>query len=169
MLGEKLRPSGEDGSLPWELLAQCDAVYFTGGDVAALRAARRAQGARRRRRASCRRSGRPVCRSTFSSGAGRTRASASSRASSIPRRASSSRPPARSAAGSVPAARSGPRRSPGPVADAYGCGDCFAAGVTFGLGRSLPVDEAVAIGARCGATVLTSKGPYERQFTGDEL
>jgi ribokinase len=58
---------------------------------------------------------------------------------------------------------------PGPVADAYGCGDCFAAGVTYGLGRSLPVDEAVAIGARCGATVLASKGPYERQLTGAEL
>src|SRR5438067_1292046 len=58
---------------------------------------------------------------------------------------------------------------PGPVADAYGCGDCFAAGVTYGVGRALPVDEAVAIGARCGATVLTSKGPYERQLTGGEL
>ena len=29
-------------SLPWEELGRCDAVYFTGGDVAALRAARRA-------------------------------------------------------------------------------------------------------------------------------
>src|SRR5581483_4978228 len=43
VLGPKLRPSGEDGSLPWERLARCDAVYFTGGDVAAVRAARRAR------------------------------------------------------------------------------------------------------------------------------
>ncbi|HKS78962.1 MAG TPA: PfkB family carbohydrate kinase, partial [Gaiellaceae bacterium] len=40
VLGEKLRASGEDGSLPWEDLARCDAVYFVSGDVAALRAAR---------------------------------------------------------------------------------------------------------------------------------
>ena len=43
VLGDKLRPSGEDGSLPWEELRRCDAVYFIGGDVAALRAARRAR------------------------------------------------------------------------------------------------------------------------------
>src|SRR4051812_15613810 len=43
VIGEKLRPSGEDASLPWEELARCDAVYFTGGDAAALRAARRAK------------------------------------------------------------------------------------------------------------------------------
>ncbi|HXH97804.1 MAG TPA: PfkB family carbohydrate kinase, partial [Gaiellaceae bacterium] len=42
VLGRKLLPSGEDGSLPWEELRRCDAVYFVSGDVAALRAARRA-------------------------------------------------------------------------------------------------------------------------------
>src|SRR5436190_3762590 len=35
VLGRKLLPSGEDGSLPWEQLARCDAVYFVSGDVAA--------------------------------------------------------------------------------------------------------------------------------------
>src|SRR5438876_3012108 len=40
VLGDKLLPSGENGSLPWEELRRCDAVYFTGGDLAALRAAR---------------------------------------------------------------------------------------------------------------------------------
>src|SRR5690242_19257600 len=40
VLGNKLLPSGEDGSLPWEELHRCDAVYFVSGDVAALRAAR---------------------------------------------------------------------------------------------------------------------------------
>ena len=36
VLGDKLLPSGEDGSLPWEELRRCDAVYFVSGDVAAL-------------------------------------------------------------------------------------------------------------------------------------
>ena len=43
MLGPKLLPSGDDGTLPWEELGRCDAVYFVSGDVAALRAARRAR------------------------------------------------------------------------------------------------------------------------------
>src|SRR5204862_6121520 len=42
VLGDKLRPSGRDGRLPWEELAQMDAVYFVSGDDASLRAARRA-------------------------------------------------------------------------------------------------------------------------------
>ena len=53
---------------------------------------------------------------------------------------------------------------PGPVADAYGCGDSFAAGTTFALGRGDAIEDALALGARCGATVLTSNGPYERQL-----
>jgi ribokinase len=58
---------------------------------------------------------------------------------------------------------------PGSVADAYGCGDCFAAGLTFGLALGKPVDEAVAVGARCGAAVLTGRGAYGRQLTADDL
>src|SRR5438105_13625857 len=44
VLGRKLLPSAEDASLPWEQLARCDGVYFVSGDVAAVRAARRARG-----------------------------------------------------------------------------------------------------------------------------
>src|SRR5712691_1282008 len=41
VLGRKLIPSGEDGSLPWEELVRCEGVYFVSGDLAAVRAARR--------------------------------------------------------------------------------------------------------------------------------
>jgi len=41
VLGRKLVPSGTDGALPWEELADCDGVFFVSGDLAALRAARR--------------------------------------------------------------------------------------------------------------------------------
>ena len=47
VLGPKLRPSGEDPSLPWEQLSRCDAVYFTGGDIAAVRARATREGLRR--------------------------------------------------------------------------------------------------------------------------
>jgi ribokinase len=54
---------------------------------------------------------------------------------------------------------------PGDVADAYGCGDSFAAGTTFGLAAARSAEEALALGARCGAMVMTSNGPYERQLS----
>ena len=43
VLGNKLLPSGEDGSLPWEELRRCAAVYFVSGDEDALRHARLAR------------------------------------------------------------------------------------------------------------------------------
>ena len=54
---------------------------------------------------------------------------------------------------------------PGPIEDAYGCGDCFAAGLTYALAEGKPVDEAIALGARCGAYVLCGRGPYRGQLT----
>jgi ribokinase len=47
---------------------------------------------------------------------------------------------------------------PGPARDSYGCGDSFAAGFTFGLAGGGSVADAVAIGARCGAEMLTRVG-----------
>ncbi len=48
--------------------------------------------------------------------------------------------------------------APGPVIDSYGCGDSFAAGLTVGLARGLPLDDAVAMGARAGAACATWRG-----------
>jgi ribokinase len=53
---------------------------------------------------------------------------------------------------------------PGPIQDAYGCGDCFAAGLTYALAEGATMDDAVALGARCGAAVLTGPGAYEGQL-----
>ncbi|MFY9581041.1 MAG: PfkB family carbohydrate kinase, partial [Gaiellaceae bacterium] len=64
----------------------------------------------------------------------------------------------------------GPFRSasvPGPVVDSYGCGDAFAAGLTFALTRGDAPDQAIAFAARCGASVLTGRGPYTAQLSGD--
>jgi ribokinase len=164
VLGEKLRPSGEDGSLPWEELARCDAVYFTGGDVAALRAARRAHVlvATSRELPTLRRAGVQV---DVLVGSGEDTAERFE--------AGGLDPEPRivvTTAGALGGwiRPGGPFRAaplPGPVADAYGCGDCFAAGLTYGLACGDPVDEAVALAARCGATVLTGRGAYEQQLT----
>jgi ribokinase len=44
------------------------------------------------------------------------------------------------------------------MCDSYGAGDSFAAGFTFGLASGRPVDEAVRLGAECGAQALTHQG-----------
>src|SRR5215203_2187717 len=43
VIGEKPRPHGGDGTLPWEELDRVDGVYFTAGDAEAVRQARRAR------------------------------------------------------------------------------------------------------------------------------
>jgi ribokinase len=53
---------------------------------------------------------------------------------------------------------------PGPVGDAYGAGDSFAAGLTYGLGAGMGIDEAVGIAARCGAHCMTGRGAYDGQL-----
>ena len=44
--------------------------------------------------------------------------------------------------------------------DSYGCGDCFAGAVTTALSAKLDLDEAIKIGAYCGAECSTHFGPY---------
>jgi ribokinase len=55
------------------------------------------------------------------------------------------------------------------VEDTYGAGDCFAAGLTFALARGDPIEDAVQIAARCGAAVMTGRGPYQGQLSETEL
>lgn len=168
VIGEKQGASGEDGSLPWEELARCDAVYFTGGDVASLEAARRAKAlvATSRELPTLRRAAVEV---DVLVGSGEDAGERFEPGELDP-------PPhivVTTAGGLGGWIRpGGPFRAaplPGPVADAYGCGDCFAAGLTYGLAANQPVDEAVALGARCGAEVLTGHGAYERQLTAEDL
>jgi ribokinase len=165
VLGRKLLPSGEDGSLPWEELSRCDAVYFVSGDVAALRAARRAPVlvASARELPTLRRGGVEI---DVLVGSGEDDGERYEPGTLDP-------PPkiVVTTAGELGGwvRPGGPFRAvapPGPIVDAYGCGDCFAAGLTFALGEGRPVDEAVALGARCGAAVLTGRGAYAGQLTG---
>lgn len=167
VLGPKLRPSGEDGSLPWEQLARCDAVYFTGGDVAAVRAARRAKVfvATSRELVTLHRAGEPLD-ALIGSGEDVGERLDSVELEPAPKVTISTAGPL---GGWI--RPGGPFRAapiPGQIEDAYGCGDCFAAGFTYGLGAGWPVEQAVALAARCGATVLTGRGAYGRQLTSPE-
>jgi ribokinase len=164
VLGRKLVPSGNDATLPWEQLSRCDGVYFVSGDVAALRAARRSRVlvATARELATLRR------------GAEELDVLVGSAEDAAERFEPGELEPAPKVVVTTSGALGGwlrpggPFRAapiPGPIEDAYGCGDCFAAGLTYGLADRRSLEDAVALGSRCGAAVLTGRGAYAGQLT----
>jgi ribokinase len=163
VLGPRLVPHGAD-PLPWDELANCDAVYITGGDVEALRHARRA---------------RVVV--------------ATSRIVPLLRDAgiqldalvgSDNDPAERYAPGDLPLAPHLVVRTQGAhggtyyghdgvehryttvpakvTGDTYGAGDTFAAALTYALGEGRAPADAIAFAAARAAEVVTFEGPYPR-------
>ncbi|HEY2141839.1 MAG TPA: PfkB family carbohydrate kinase [Solirubrobacteraceae bacterium] len=167
--GDRLEPVGAD-ELPWGELEGMDAVYFTAGDLAALRAARTA----RTLVAS------PRARQALGHGV-RLDALVLSEDDAIERRAAERAVDetdllarTRGKHGGTFSTLTGAgsweaTKTPGDVADAYGCGDSFAAGLTYALGTGREPRDALELAARCGAMCLTGRGPYERQLTGREV
>ncbi len=164
--GARLEAKAEDSEIPWEKLAGMDAVYFTAGDLGALRAARAAKVLTSSPRAlHALGHGVPLDALVWSSEdaieqseAARARADARLAVATEGARGGSYRSEGES--GTWPAAE-----IPGAPVDSYGCGDSFAAGLTYGLGSGLSTAEALQLAARCGATCLTGHGPYERQLS----
>lgn len=170
-LGERIVPEGDD-ELPWEELASCDAAYFTGGDVPALRHARRA----RRLVAT------PRAYDTLA--ASDVDLDALVRSANDPgeQQAEEGLDPAPdivvATAGKEGGEWIGEDRTtgkwkaaelPGPRGDSYGAGDSFAAAFTFGLGADLPLDEALQLAARAGAHKLAGRAAYDGQLTAADL
>jgi ribokinase len=166
--GARLEPYGAETELPWGELAEMDAVYFTAGDLDALRAARAARVL----------VANPRARDALGHGV-RIDALVLSESDVIERRAAERVAEEaellvfteggyggfyRTRAGESGRFPAAP--PPGEPVDSYGCGDSFAAGLTYGLGVGMALSDALELAARCGAVCLTGHGPYERQLTG---
>jgi ribokinase len=168
VLGDKLLPSGGDSRLPWHELAGADAVFFVSGDAEALHAARRARilVATARELATLRSA---AVELDVLVGSGEDEGEVY--------RPGDLDPPPKivvTTSGALggwvqPGGPYRPAAIPAPVVDTYGAGDSFAAGLTFALGRGDSIDDAVALGARCGAAVLTGRGPYPGQLAAGDL
>jgi ribokinase len=169
--GARLEPTGEDGELAWSELEEMDAVYFTAGDLGALRAARAARVLVASPRAlDALGHGISLDALVLSEDDASERheaARASGEAALIVS--------TEGARGGVYRERGGgegswtPASPPGDAVDSYGCGDSFAAGLTYALGAGLARADALDLAARCGAACLTGRGPYERQLSRSEL
>lgn len=159
ILGERMNPHAAD-PLPWDELASIDAVYVTGGDAGAIRAARRARVVVATSRIQ------PLLRDA---------------AIALDALVGSASDPAEHYAGDlVPAprlvvrtegSRGGSYTIDGATArwaavptevtgDTYGAGDTFAAGLTYALGLGRTPAEATAWAAAKAAEVVALVGPY---------
>jgi ribokinase len=169
IMGSRIVPRGDD-PLPWDDLSDYDAIYFTAGDAEAVRRARAAR----------------VLVATVRAHEALTEAGveldalvASAHDATEHHDTSEIDPPPRAilrtegAGGGSYTTSTGPggrwtaHDPPGPVVDAYGCGDAFAAGLTYGLARGDTLEEALDLGARCGAHCLTGRGPYAAQLAAE--
>jgi ribokinase len=188
--GSRLEPVLDDVDIPWSKLAEMDAVYFTAGDIGAMRAAREARVLVSSPRAlHALAHGIPLDALVLSADDALERQEATraeqdaqlvvltegghggtyrKRDGSTGTWPAAELPSTQEGAGTLKGTSHGEGQAGEPV-DSYGCGDSFAAGLTYGLGTGLTVDDALALAARCGATCLTGRGPYERQLSAANL
>jgi ribokinase len=157
VIGEKPRPSGGDGLLPWEELEQADGVFFTAGDAEAVRQARRARVLVATAREL----------PTLHAAGVELDALVASGDDEAERYQVGDLDPAPklvvSTAGSLGgwAQPGGPYKAappPGAYEDTYGAGDCFAAGLTFALAKGMDVQDALVFASERGALALTRRG-----------
>jgi ribokinase len=161
VLGPRLVAHGAD-PLPWHELATCDAVYVTGGDAEAVRAARQARVlvATSRVLPLLRTAGVPVDALVGSENDPAERYVAGDLTPApglVVRTDGASGGHFVGADGIKHAYAAEPRVVTG---DTYGAGDTFAAGVTFALGRGDGAADAMAFAAARAAEVVSFRGPY---------
>jgi len=166
VIGSRLGPAAED-DLPWDELADTDAVYLTAGDAGAVRAARAARAlvSTARGLVTLRQAGirlDALVASARDPGERYEPGELDPPPDYVIRTAGRDGGQFESAGGEHGHWEATPL--PGPVGDLYGCGDSFAAGLTYGLGAGMAVAAALELGARCGAACATGRGPYAAQL-----
>jgi ribokinase len=166
VIGERIVPHGED-PLPWERLAETDGVYFTGGDPAALRHARRAAAlvATPRADATLLAAGvqlDALVRSGHDAGERLDPARLDPPPRYVVTTAGGRGGRWEAADGTSGSWEAAPL--PGPMRDAYGAGDSFAAALAYGLGDGRGIEGACLLAARAGAHKLTGRAPFEHQL-----
>ena len=164
IIGEKHVPLAAD-PLPWDALAQADAVYFVSGDADALRAARLARVlvATARVLPTVAEAGVELD-ALVRSGSDPSERFAAGDLDPEPRLvvATAGR---RGGAWTTADGRSGTYAAAelsGPLEDTYGAGDSFAAGLTFALASGRETATALAFAAGCGAGALARRGAHGR-------
>lgn len=155
-----LIPDGSDTSLPWQKLADVDAIYFASGNSQALLAARQAKVLLSTARIL------PLLQESgvqidalVCSAEDKGELYHDGELVPAPRLVVSTA----GIKGGV--TNSGEKYnaeivSQSEVVDTYGCGDSFAAGLTFALGQGNDVQDSLQIATRCGAEAAKRRGSF---------
>ena len=161
VLSRKLVPHGDD-ALPWDEVAGYDAVYFTGGDVEALRRAREARVlvATPRELETLQAAGVQLdvlVGSATDEGELYEAGDLEPAPRVIVKTEGRDGGTYDSEEGS---GRFEATELPGALSDTYGAGDSFAAGLTYALGLAKPLEEALRIASAQGAEAMTRRGAH---------
>ncbi len=170
-IGERLGARGDD-DLPWSEFDEFDALYFTAGEVDALRAARQARilVATVRVREVLSKAGVKVdvlVASANDRGEQYSRGDIEPAPDWVVRTDGALGGSLEAADGTVTEWRSLPVE--GPPGDNYGAGDSFAGGLTCGLGMGYGIADSISLGAFCGASAVHGAGPYGSQASTENL
>ncbi len=170
-IGERVGPEGGD-DLPWEELEQADALYVTAADAEVLKKARSAKNL-----VATVRVGEALAEagvqldvlvaSANDKGETYTPGDIEPAPRWVVRTDGSRGGSLETADGTTTMWKSFPPT--GPKGDAYGAGDSFAGGITYGLGRGLPIEKAISVGAFCGSRAIRGRGPYAGQASEEEF
>ena len=160
VIGNRLQPSGND-QLPWEELNQFDGVFITATDIVGLKHCRKAA----------------VMVATPRLGINTLQASniqidaligsALDPDENVNSLTIKPTPMIKIATEGAlggeawPGGRFAAAKLQSAVVDTYGCGDSFAAGVTIGLAAGWSNEQAISLGANCGADCATHLGPFK--------
>ena len=146
VIGDRLQPRASD-PLPWSELQNCDAVFVTAADPAALRACRSARVMTATPRVRLNTLREAAIQLDALIGSGLILESSCRIRSDFP--ALDCRSPRKGRWGLVvPGGHYDATPAPGPCVDSYGCGDSFAAGVTVGLAAGWRIRTPYAWGLR---------------------
>lgn len=171
VLGERLAPNGSD-PLPWDELEDVDALYFTAGDVAALRFGRKARVVvATSRTLDVLKQADVELDALVGSALDTSETYRDDDVIPTPRlmvRTEGGEGGTFTLPGAAPE-RYPPATLTGAIVDKYGAGDSFAGSLAYALALDLPPVDALALASRCGAAVLTGRGPYAGQLTRDRL
>ena len=171
VLGERLAPSGDD-DLPWDELEKVDALYFTAGDIDALRFARKARVVvATSRTLDVLKQADVELDALVGSALDSSEIYRDDDVVPTPRlmvRTEGGEGGTFTRPGAV-SERYPASPLTGPVVDKYGAGDSFAGALAYALALDLSPLEALELASRCGAAVLMGRGPYTTQLTRDQL
>lgn len=162
VMGDRLVPAAHD-DLPWDELAEMDAVYITGGDAGVLHRARAARLVTATPRVGPALHESHVPLDVLILSADDATEVQAARDLDPPPRFVVSTAGAQGGEWTAAEGRTGHFEAaelPAKPADSYGAGDCFAAAVTFALAEGREIDDALAFGARCGARAMTRAGGW---------